>query len=67
MKMIRRTKICALEIWVECFGKDAGTIKRIDTIEINNILSNINGWERNKKPMRFGEFGVQKGFSRSVT
>ena len=64
MKMIKRTKICALEIWVECFGKDAGAIRRMDTVEINNILSNIKGWERFKTVQRFGEFGRQKGFKK---
>lgn len=67
IKMVKRDKICALEVWVECFGKDAGTIKRIDSIEINSILSNIKGWTRSKNAQRFGPYGVQKGFSRSVT
>lgn len=64
IKMVKRTKICAIEIWVECFGKDAGAIKRQDTVEINNILSNIKGWERFKTVQRFGEFGRQKGFKK---
>lgn len=62
IKLIKRTKICALEIWVECFNRDAGSIRRIDTIEINNILSSFNDWERSKKVHRFGEYGVQKGY-----
>lgn len=59
---VERTSVCALEIWVLCFGRSAGDIRRQDTIEINSILSGLDGWTKEKSAMRFGRFGVQKGY-----
>lgn len=59
---VERAKICALEIWVECFGNKAEYIQRKDTVEINNILEGLENWEKSKKAIRFGPYGVQKGF-----
>lgn len=62
---ILRDKICAAEIWRECFRKEIPFMKRADTIEINGILSSMDGWERQKYPVFFGkEYGNQRGFSR---
>lgn len=63
-ELVPRTKICAVEIWVECFGGDPKFMKRSDTTEINNILLNTEGWERNKSSRRFGPYGTQRGFDR---
>ena len=47
-----RDKICAVEIWVECFGGDPKYMKRSDSMEINNIL--LHGkWQRIKTPRNF--------------
>ena len=49
----KRDKICAVEIWVECFGGDPKYMKRSDSMEINNIL--LHGkWQRIKTPRNFG-------------
>ncbi len=63
-KYIKRDRICALEIWNECFGRDPGSLKRFNTKEINDTLANNPMWERGKKAIRFGEYGVQKGFKK---
>ena len=63
-KYMKRDRICALEIWNECFGRDPGSLKRFNTKEINDILANNPAWERGKKAIRFGEYGVQKGFKK---
>lgn len=66
IQTVPREKICAAEIWCECFGGDLRNIRRNDTIEINNILQKIPGWIKVQKTMRIGaEYGVQKGFIRS--
>ena len=67
MVLVPREKVCAVEIWVECLGGDPRFLKRVDSIEINNILSGMPGWERLKTPRRFGPYGQQKGFSRVST
>ncbi|MGI4199068.1 VapE domain-containing protein, partial [Klebsiella pneumoniae] len=59
---VERDRICAAEIWVECFGGDIKYMKRGDSIEITNILADIPGWKRHNSTMRFGPYGIQKGF-----
>lgn len=61
---VERDRVCAAEIWVECFGTDIKYMKRMDAIEINHILSSIPGWQRHNSTMRFGPYGIQKGFTR---
>lgn len=58
----RRTKVCALEIWCECFGGDPRNMKRADSRDINYILASLPGWKRNKSRRRYGYCGVQRGF-----
>ncbi len=62
--LTKRDKVCAAEIWVECFGSDIRFMKRADSVEINHILTRIDGWERNKEKRRYGPFGKQRGFEK---
>ncbi len=65
VKKVVREKVCAAEIWCECFGGDLRNMRRSDSIEINSILQNISGWNKSPRAIRFGaEYGVQKGFVR---
>ena len=64
VSLVKRNKICAIEIWVECLNGDSKYIKRSDSSEINGILASTDGWKRNSASMRFGPYGVQKGFKR---
>lgn len=61
---VLRDRICNIEIWCECFGKDRGTIKRQDSNEIKAIMSNISGWTASEKKMRFPLYGVLNGYVR---
>ena len=63
---VPRDRVCAAEIWVECFGGDLKHLKRSEVVEINSILSRLPGWSRKPVPMRCGPYGVQKGFYREV-
>jgi len=63
--LMPRDKVCAAEIWVECLGSDLKYMKRMDSIEINNILAGMKGWRRNKSVRRYGPYGTQKGFERA--
>lgn len=65
--LMERDKVCAVEIWVECFNSDVKFMKRTDSTEINNILQNCPGWHRNKSVRRYGPHGRQKGFERAST
>lgn len=58
-----RDRICAVEVWYECFGQDPVRMKKTDTREINQILMDSPYTEGKAKLMRFGEYGVQRGFN----
>lgn len=62
--LVQRNKVCALEVWCECFGGDVKNMRRADAMEINQILANLDGWERNSSMRRFGYCGRQRGFER---
>lgn len=57
-----RDRICAAEIWCECFRSDIKFMKQTDTREINGILASIPGWEEYRG--RFGPYEFQRGFKR---
>ena len=60
---IRRTRVCNLEIWCECFGRDQAHLKKTDSYELNGIMAKIEGWKRyeaNKKGnIKFAIYGSQ--------
>ncbi|WP_244943842.1 virulence-associated E family protein [Siminovitchia fortis] len=58
---VERDRICAAEIWVECFNEKVNRLKRSETMRINDILSKLEGWEKHKNPYRFGPYGIVKG------
>ena len=63
-----RERVCIMEIWVECFGKERQNLKKADSYEIEGILNKIGGWKKydsnttgkTKVPL----YGVQKTFVR---
>lgn len=57
-----RDRICAAEVWCECLGGEIKFMKKTDTREINDILSCLPGWEMQKSPVRFGPYGLQRGY-----
>ncbi len=67
-QLIYRDRICAWEIWNECFKMPGyNRMRKSDSKEINGILERLPGWERQKGPIRFGgEYGRQRGFQRAT-
>lgn len=67
---IRRDKVCIMEIWCECFGRERQNLKRTDSYEIEGILNRIGGWKNmtsNKTgKQRYPLYGPQKTFVRDV-
>ena len=65
---VMRERVCIMEIWVECFGKERQNLKKADSYEIEGILNKIGGWKKydsnttgkTKVPL----YGVQKTFVR---
>ena len=66
--IIRKSEICIMEIWCECFFRERQDLKRTDSYEIEGILNRIGGWERmtsNKSgKIRFEIYGPQRAFIR---
>ncbi len=62
--LMKREKVCAMEIWVECLNSEAKYMSRKDSMEINTILASAPGWKRNKSKRRYGPHGIQRGFER---
>lgn len=63
--VIKRDRICAVELWVECFRQDKGRLKPGDSKELNNILRHLPGWEEIKTPRKTAAYGGQRVFIRS--
>ena len=66
--IVRKSEICLMEIWCECFFRERQDLKRTDSYEIEGILNRIGGWERmtsNKSgKIRFEIYGPQRAFIR---
>jgi len=43
---VARDKVCIMEIWCECFGKERANLKRTDSYELESILNKVGGWKR---------------------
>lgn len=66
--VIKREKVCAMEVWVELFNGDPKMFFNSNAREINDALRKCKGWEPylNGKQLRFGRFyGRQRAFVRS--
>lgn len=64
-KTMKKDKTCVLEIWCELFKGDPKALTPIQSREINDILRTLDGWERSKNPLRFGNiYGRQRGYIR---
>lgn len=62
----KRTRVCAAEVLVELFGYDRGKYDKYKAKEINAILRGLPGWSEFGRAMRFGTYGVQRGFVRGM-
>jgi predicted P-loop ATPase len=66
-KTIPRDRICAAEIWCECFNKDISFMRRQDTVEINEILEGLQSWIKDKNARQFGKpYDHQRGYSKQI-
>ena len=63
---VPRDKVCALEVWVEALGGNPKAMGRLQSMEINNVLRNLDGWEPMRTPRNFEQYGSQRGYRRVV-
>lgn len=61
---VEREKVCAAEVWEECFELPLRTITQKDTIEIIRILEQIHCWKPapGSGKLRFEHYGLRKAF-----
>jgi len=55
---VKRTSVCNMEIWCECFGKERANLKRMDSNELASILIKLD-WERLPNKVRTDLYGPQ--------
>lgn len=59
--------ICSLQIWVEALGQQLGRQKRVDLLEINTALKQLEGWVTVPGRKRVPGYGPQLTFQRVAT
>ena len=64
--LVPRDRICALEVWCEAFGGSIKEMKNADTRELNAIMAATPGWQKTGGTLRFGPYGAQRGFTKTV-
>lgn len=66
--MVERTLVCNMEIWCECFGKEAAAMKPADSYAIAGIMKKIGDWNKytgNKNgTSNFPIYGKQRCYER---
>lgn len=58
---VKRTTVCNMEIWCECFGKEQASMRKADSYEISAIMQKIEGWEKADRT-RVPIYGLQRVF-----
>ena len=58
-----RNRICAAEVWCECYQRPIGELNKLESRNINEALRML-GWKADKFPRIFGPYGKQRGFTR---
>ena len=68
---VRRERVCHIEIWAECFGKEPSSITKQDSYSLAAIMQGIDDWERydgNKSgKLFFPPYGSQIAYVRSAS
>lgn len=62
---MRRTKVCAREIFCECWGRPKNAWKRQDGYDIAGIMARIPGWEKTGREARVPGYGHQRVYTRT--
>ncbi len=62
---VKRKRVCNMEIWCECFGRERGQLRKMDSGEIATIMAKVKGWRKMEEKARFGLYGIVKGYERN--
>jgi len=61
---IQRNRVCAMEVWCECFLGDPKQLTNIQSREIRSILDQAQGWRRYDGKFNFSIYGRQRAYRR---
>ncbi len=64
LNLMKRDKVCGIEIWIECFGKELGDYDRKAMNEMAMIMSQIPGWEKADGKITINPYGRQRYYIR---
>lgn len=60
--LVERDRVCAAEVWCEALHNPLEKMAGPDVRRINAIIAEAPGWNRAAKAVRFGPYGVRRGF-----
>jgi len=63
-KGVKRDRVCMVELWCECLGKNKEDADRYKTRDINDIMKSFPDWEYKPTTANFGAYGKQKYYQR---
>ncbi|MCR5371319.1 MAG: virulence-associated E family protein [Clostridium sp.] len=61
---VRREKVCNVEIWAECFGRNPSDMKPADSYAIAALMTQIPGWKKTDRRMCLPLYGQQRVYER---
>lgn len=59
---LSRESVCAAEIWCELFGNEPGQMTQNNTKFIHDIMTNMEGWKREKWKVTIPPYGKQRAY-----
>ena len=63
---VQRSYVCNMEIWCECFGREASAMKPADSYAIAAIMRKIEGWDKAERTT-YPIYGRQRGYKRNLS
>lgn len=59
-----RSEVCILQIWKDALGNEFTKPNKKESNEIALYMQSLSEWEKQDKPKRFGDFGLQRYWTR---
>lgn len=63
---VERERVCILEIWAECLGKDPNNIERKDSFSMGRVMKALREWQPYGGTLKFRNYGDQKAYIRET-
>ena len=63
-RTIQRERVCIAELWTEVLQGAKKDMNRMNTRILRDIMNNMEGWVKYEGTLKFGEYGMQRGYVR---